>query len=327
MNESSIKPYELGGHLMKKINSSAITLLLIFMIFTACQSNEPEVAMSQVPTSTAEHTDTPVPTDTEVPTETPQLTYTPQPTYTLPPTYTPYPSATTTPPTLTIDVEERISNAKILVYEDTIYIGLYIKNALDEMGLTYSHVGDQVGELMNKLTSDTDWDLIIIGGEGRSRVQGDFWDILIPKVTEENAALIVETWILDLTYRGKIQPLLQGCGIEFQDDYPLALPLYKMVGTHPVFNDPNTDFTLERFVRFWDLQAGDYMELAPDSSATILLSTEKDSTSDYAVSVSCFDGRVILQTFSNHDYRREDVIKLWENYITYTLKNHFMGSP
>ncbi|HTP02521.1 MAG TPA: hypothetical protein VMJ64_14195 [Anaerolineales bacterium] len=38
---------------------------------------------------------------------------------------------------------------------------------------------------------------------------------------------------------------------------------------------------------------------------------------------SCYDGRVILQTFSDHDYRQEEIIALWQNYIHYTLKNHF----
>jgi hypothetical protein len=35
------------------------------------------------------------------------------------------------------------------------------------------------------------------------------------------------------------------------------------------------------------------------------------------------DGTVIFQTFSSHDYPRAKVMALWENYITYTLTNHF----
>jgi hypothetical protein len=46
-----------------------------------------------------------------------------------------------------------------------------------------------------------------------------------------------------------------------------------------------------------------------------------------SVAASCFNGRVIIQTFSNHDYRKEDVMVLWENYIVYTLTNHFNIAP
>lgn len=42
-----------------------------------------------------------------------------------------------------------------------------------------------------------------------------------------------------------------------------------------------------------------------------------------AVLATCYQGRVIIQTFSNHDYHRDDVVPLWQNYIYYTLKNHF----
>jgi hypothetical protein len=47
---------------------------------------------------------------------------------------------------------------------------------------------------------------------------------------------------------------------------------------------------------------------------------EKNS---YGVIAICHDDRVIIQTFSSHDYRQEDVVRLWENYIYTTLKAHF----
>ena len=47
--------------------------------------------------------------------------------------------------------------------------------------------------------------------------------------------------------------------------------------------------------------------------------------SDQGVLASCYDGRVIIQTFSDHDYDQADIVPLWENYIHYTLKNHFLA--
>jgi hypothetical protein len=46
---------------------------------------------------------------------------------------------------------------------------------------------------------------------------------------------------------------------------------------------------------------------------------------DAGVLASCYDGRVIIQTFSDHDYDQGDIIPLWQNYIHYTLKNHFLA--
>jgi hypothetical protein len=48
---------------------------------------------------------------------------------------------------------------------------------------------------------------------------------------------------------------------------------------------------------------------------------------DEGVLASCYSGRVIIQTFSDHDYDQADIVPLWENYIHYTLKNHFLAVP
>jgi hypothetical protein len=49
--------------------------------------------------------------------------------------------------------------------------------------------------------------------------------------------------------------------------------------------------------------------------------------SDEGVLATCYDGRVIIQTFSDHDYDEADILPLWQNYIHYTLKNHFAVTP
>jgi len=39
------------------------------------------------------------------------------------------------------------------------------------------------------------------------------------------------------------------------------------------------------------------------------------------------EGRVIIQTFSDHDYHEDQIVALWENYIYNTLKAHFAVTP
>jgi hypothetical protein len=56
------------------------------------------------------------------------------------------------------------------------------------------------------------------------------------------------------------------------------------------------------------------------------------SSNDEAVLATCYQGRVIIQTFSDHDYGQDNqdmgiLVPLWENYIHYTLKNHFAVTP
>ena len=69
--------------------------------------------------------------------------------------------------------------------------------------------------------------------------------------------------------------------------------------------------------------AGDKLMIGGGGEPTLLAGLSAQPSSGEAVLASCFDGRVIIQTFCNHDYRESDIIPLWQNYIHYTLKNHF----
>ena len=229
------------------------------------------------------------------------------------------------PPTQ--DIQARIKNAKILVYEDTPTIGLWISDALNGMGLKYTHVGDAIGHLMENLNSPVQWDLIIIGAETKTKVQGEFWDVIGEKVARDNTALIAEIWYLDSLGEGKIKPVMANCGIEFQRDWPLADSIYWLDSNHPLFSDPNIAMPLINYSRYWNFQAGDLIRLSPGSNATMLAGIFQKQKSDYGVLATCLDGRVLFQTFSNHDYHQDAIIRLWQNYITYTLKSRFAVVP
>jgi hypothetical protein len=231
-------------------------------------------------------------------------------------------------PTATPDIQAQMSNAKILVYEDTLYIGLWIQDALNNMGLPHTHVSDAVGDFMANLNSGIKWDLIIVGAESKDAVQGEFWDVISTHINGSNkTALIAEIWYLDLVGEGRIKPILTDCGITYQRDWPLADSIYWLAPNDPVFNEPNTVLPFLHYSRYWANQAGDLIKLTPGSKATLLAGTFPNEKSNYGVIASCFDGRVIFQTFSNHDYHQDEVMLLWENYITNVLTNHFAVQP
>lgn len=230
-------------------------------------------------------------------------------------------------PTPTEDMTEKIKGAKILVYEDTQDIGLWVSDALDGMDVEYVFVADRIGTLMENLNSPIKWDLIIIAAESKTSVQGEFWDVINEKVTKDKTALIAEVWYVDTLGGGRLKNLLTSCGVQFQADYPLAESIYWLDESHPLFASPNIAMPLIHYSRYWSWQAGDYLRLAPGSSASLLAGAFQKRKSDYGLITSCMDGRVVLQTFCNHDFHKDEITRLWQNYVTYTLTSHFKAMP
>ena len=260
-----------------------------------------------------------------------------QPTVGVPPALPPQPTifvppaATGAPAMSDQDFKTRMKTAKILVYEDTTNIGYWISDALDTMGLKYTFVGDASGTLMENLNSPIDWDLIIIGAESRTRVQGEFWDVINEKVSRDNAGLIAEVWYLNRLGEGRIKPLLANCGVQYQKDWIKMESVYWLDSTDPLFSNPNKAMPLINYVNYWGnifpIDHGDLLQLAPGSDALLLAGTFQKRKSDYGVLASCLGGRVLLQTFCNHDFNHDAIIRLWQNYITYVLKNRFAIKP
>jgi hypothetical protein len=228
-------------------------------------------------------------------------------------------------PTPTQDVEALIKSAKILVYENTDErgIGMWIQDALDGMGLKYTQTGSYSGRFMEFLNSGVKYDLIIVGAEDKDKISGEFWDVINTRLARDKAALIAEVWYLDREVNGPISKILGGCGIRYQKDWQLADSIYWWVPDHPVFNEPNTVLPLLHYHRFWANQTGDQIRLGGGGDATLLAGLASKPSSQEAVLATCYQGRVIIQTFSDHDYNQADIIPLWQNYVHYTLKNHF----
>ena len=250
------------------------------------------------------------------------------------PTVPPPPQPTAAPvevpaqiqPTPTTDMEALIHSANVLVYENTdeYGIGMWVQDTLDMMGLKYTQTGSYSGHFMEYLNSGKKYDLIIVDAEAKDIISGEFWDVINTRLARDKAGLIAEIWYLDTESNGPISKILGGCGVHYRKDYSLADSIYWWNPTHPVFNEPNTVLPLLHYNRYWANQTGDEIRLGGSGDATMLAGLSAKS-SDVGVLASCYDGRVIIQTFSDHDYNQEDIIPLWENYIHYTLKNHFLA--
>ena len=240
-------------------------------------------------------------------------------------TAAPVPAPAQVQPSPTEDVEARIKAAKVLLYEDTdeLGIGQWIQDAVEGMGLQYTQTGSYSGHFMEYLNSGTKYDLIIVGAEDRSKITGEFWDVINSRVTRDKTALIAEVWYLDRESNGPISKILGPCGVRYRKEYDLAESIYWWTPTNPVFNEPNVVLPLLHYDRYWLSAAGDKLMIGGGGEPTLLAGLSAKPSSGEAVLASCFDGRVIIQTFCNHDYRESDIIPLWQNYIHYTLKNHF----
>ena len=296
-----------------------VLCIVFVMLFSACNLGAPAPTATQPVQEIVEATPIP-PTNTPEPTATLEPSPTP-----VPPTDTPTPlppTDTPIPPTPTVDLAAAIQSANIVLYED-LFFSRYVKTALDEAGYIYTDVGDRLGSFQEELLSDTKWDLVIAAAEGRGGVQGEFFDYIYQQL-ESGASVIMELWILDWVAGGRIQPILDECGIDFQANWvnPSNRGVFWTDPAHPIANEPN-QVSLTRFTLFWEGDIGDLVSLTSGSSATILGSANQGNPSRDGLITLCYDGRLLLQTFSTHDHSEETMIQLWQNYVYFMLSNRF----
>lgn len=259
-----------------------------------------------------------------------QATTPPPPPQALPPAET----ATAAPPTAapTPDIDEMIENANILLFEDIAgYYDLtrWVRDALDARGWKYTDVGDAVGNFKSEILSGKDWDLIIVSAEARSGFQGELFEYLADQVNRDTA-VIIETWYLDQMAAGPISDITSQCGVSFQKDWwepdRNSRSIVWFDPDHPLFHYPNEGFSLVHNATYWtEGDAGDLMRTrSGGGNGELIAGLYSWEKSTYGMIAECFDGRVIIQSFSTHDYRKSDVTDLWQNYAYYTLKNHFL---
>lgn len=235
------------------------------------------------------------------------------------------PRSTDSPPDPLAGMDQKIRNAKVLIFEDTVELGIgqWIEDTVRHMGITdYVQTDDYSGHFMEKLNSPTEWDLIIVGAEAKTKVQGEFWDAIMEHVNRK-VAVIAEVWYLDLLGHGRIKAFTSECGVAYSSNYDLAESIYWWDQFNPVFTTPNTVDPLIHYSRYWDNQCGDKLKVVGGDAKLIAGYKVKPASSGGFIA-TCMEGRTIIQTFSNHDYHEDQIKDLWENYITYTLTNHFL---
>jgi hypothetical protein len=249
-------------------------------------------------------------------------------------------TATEESPIPDAELEEKIKAAKILLFEDTSgnQLGLvrYVKEAIESGGYAYTDVGSAQGWLKDQLISMKEWDLIIIAAElsgmlpGYNKLSGEFFTY-IKQYLDQGTAVIMELPTLDLVFQGNIRPILDQCGVEYQDNW-LSQPsssVWFLVPENPIFHQPNEiGPSLRDYQKMWP-DSGDLLEIKFRSNqqigdALFLAGTRTDKKTSYGTLTTCMGGRLVLQTFATHHYNQENIINLWQNYTYYTLKNHFL---
>lgn len=264
---------------------------------------------------------------------------------TLPPpaaTYTAYPTYTAVPQAVTeesqepiVDMQASIKASNILIYEDVagdptlVQLVSNTVNAMHFSGGKVINTGDALGKFRDHANSATKWDLIIVAAESRSSFSGELFEVMYDHI-DNGGAVIIEIWYLDRVVNGKISPILNDCGVTLFRDWernwnydPFDYSIYWLDQYHPLLSTPNTAQAPSYPYPEWFGDAGDLLELTSSGDAVLVGGTHSSRKSDHGVLASCMDGRMVIQTFSTHDYKLDIMQALWENYITYTLINHY----
>lgn len=253
---------------------------------------------------------------------------------------TPTPLPTTTPAP---DVAGFRQAANILLFEDMsgdTYTTRFVKQALDGLQLQYEDVADGQGNFKKQLLSPgpggKSWDLIISADENRasSGIKGEFFDYF-NQALDKGTAVIIETWRLDEMRAGAVESLLQRCGVTYQGDLWKLKPgnqvLFNLVPNHSILNEPNKNISLRTVSEYWKTSdLGDWIQKAPGGQAVLLLGSRAGERDKYGTLTVCMGGRLILQTFSTHQYDQSQMVSLWQNYIYNALLArmvYLMGSP
>ncbi len=265
-----------------------------------------------------------------------QPTYTPYPTYTsevvAQPTQEPPPAEEPEPteePQPAMSFDDWMKEADILVYDAMYGRGdtPVIETAIEGLGLgrNVKNVGNAIGDFLSEMNSAMEWDLIIVGSEFRSQVQGEVFDVLVTQI-DRGSSIILETWYIDQVYNGRIRPVMQRCGITFHQDWWRdnnanlnTYLIYLLEPSDPLFSQPNTISMLIPYDIRWIDDVGDTVETIPGSGAVLLAGRMPKEYNSYGLITECLDGRMVWQTFSTHDYKDQEMINLWQNYIYNTL--------
>jgi hypothetical protein len=246
----------------------------------------------------------------------------------------------TNPPTPSVDFETWMKSANILLYEDMVQNIIdttrYVKGTLDDMGLDYKDDGNAKGwfetDINDGAPGGEPWDLVILAVESKSStIHGDFFGLVL-QALDAGSSVIVEVWYLDRAFSGSASSFLERCGVQFASNWrdvpPSGMVMFPLDSSHPLLSEPHK-LTFTKVTSYWydedrenvyDL--GDRVQLAPGSEAQILVSTNPNFETNGTLTL-CADDRMILQTFSSHQFTYDSMTLVWQNYILHGLKKRY----
>ena len=242
------------------------------------------------------------------------------------------------------ELQARMKTANILLYEDmTTRLNTirYVKPVLDKMGLKYKDDGAAGGWLRDDIAKGPGegkpWDLVIIAAEDKVGASGEFFTYVMTSL-DKGSSVIMETWFLDASYNGLAQGLMDRCGLIYDGDWvkiaPARTVLFALDPTNPILNEPNSGMSFSKSTDYWwdpdgriSYDVGDLVRTNPGSSSKLLLGTTAEAKESHGTLTECMDGRLILQTFSDHQFSLDSMSLLWQNYIYNALRARFEAFP
>ena len=331
---------------MKRNISVGILFVMVGLLMTSCglpMSSDQDLAGTQVALAVqqtslameqtmAAQNNQNQPSEPEIVEEAVQATYTPYPTYTSQPVQeeTVVEETEAPPEEETVSFEDWLDDVDILLYDEMYGMGesVIIEHAIDGLGLgsNTKNVGGAMGDFLSNMNSATEWDLIIVAAESRDAISGEYFDVITDQI-DRGSSIIFEIWYIDDIAQGRIQPVMQRCGISFHRDWWRdwnsdlnEYLVYLLEPSDPMFSQPNTMSMLIPSASYlWLGDVGDMVELNAGSDALLLAGTQAKTYDAYGSIAECMDGRMVWQTFSTHDYKYDDMINLWQNYVYNTL--------
>ena len=231
-----------------------------------------------------------------------------------------------------------MKSASILLYEDMVgdpRVLRFVKETLDLMDLNYEDVGNAQGWLKERLNigaaGGRPWDLIILATEMRAQISGEYYEYLENNMAQ-NTSVIIESWYLDAISEGKVRPILKECGVsvkQYSGSYGslMDLMLWPINGVlHPVLTEPFNYVPLTKGSYFWPPKdLGSLMDLTGEGDAVLLVGRKIDVQDKNGAVAVCMGGQLTIQTFSSHNYPRETMHQIWQNYIYNALKVRYSG--
>jgi hypothetical protein len=200
------------------------------------------------------------------------------------------------------------------------------------MGITnVTDVGDAIGRLKSGMMTygptGKGWDLIFIDAEGKDTFQGEFFTLLQDQINH-GSSVVLTIWYLNWIFGGMVSSVLDQCGVYVSGDWSeiptSAQVMYPYLPDHPIVTTPNPGLVFNRPTGQWlDFDVGDLLSLTGKGDAALVFGTDPNNKNMSGLVTACMKNHLVLQSFASHIYDWDTMNKLFQNYITFLLRERF----